>query len=194
LAACPADAQVEGASPPVRGEVLSLAVLWAFSPEKADDEGGLIAGDLVGRILGPRAAVDSDGTPLALPGWEDDDVIMAPDSGPPKAPGGAMTLMRDDHVDIGVLVAWALRPNQRPGRSPEYERVLERYRTVAETRAAADAVLHGLGAQVPSWRPSPIPARRNSTRTGSVPSLWRTSKPGSETCASGSAHTTPAAR
>jgi hypothetical protein len=59
-----------------------------------------------------------------------------------------MTLMREDHVDIGVLVAWALRPNQRPGRSPEYQRVLDRYRTVAEFRAAADAVLHGLGAQV----------------------------------------------
>jgi hypothetical protein len=59
-----------------------------------------------------------------------------------------VTLMRDDHVDIGVLVAWALRPNQRPGRSPEYQRVLDRYRTVAEFRAATDAVLHGLGAQV----------------------------------------------
>jgi len=59
-----------------------------------------------------------------------------------------MTLMRDDHVDIGVLVAWALRPNQRPGRSPEYQRVLDRYRTVGEFRAATDAVLHGLGAEV----------------------------------------------
>jgi hypothetical protein len=59
-----------------------------------------------------------------------------------------VTLMRDDHVDIGVLVAWALRPNQRPGRSPEYQRVLDRYRTVAEFRAAADAVMHGLGAEV----------------------------------------------
>jgi hypothetical protein len=59
-----------------------------------------------------------------------------------------MTLMRDDHVDIGVLVAWALRPNQRPGRSPEYQRVLDRYRTIAEFRAATDAVLHGLGAEV----------------------------------------------
>jgi hypothetical protein len=56
--------------------------------------------------------------------------------------------MREDHVDIGVLVGWALRPNQRPGRSPEYQRVLDRYRTVAEFRAATDAVLHGLGAQV----------------------------------------------
>lgn len=73
LAACGADSQA-GA------EVLNLAVLWAFAPEAADDEGGMIAGDLVGRILGPRAAVDSDGTPLALQGWEGDDVIVAPDS------------------------------------------------------------------------------------------------------------------
>lgn len=57
-----------------------------------------------------------------------------------------MALMRDDHVDIGLLVAWGLRPNQRPGRSPEYQRVLGRYRTEAEFRAASDAVLHGLGA------------------------------------------------
>ncbi len=80
LAACAADAQVGEPARRSGGEVLNLAVLWAFSPEEADDEGGLIAGDLVGRILGPRAAVDSDGIPLALPGWEGDDVIVAPDS------------------------------------------------------------------------------------------------------------------
>lgn len=80
LAACEADAQVGEPARRSGGEVLNLAVLWAFSPEEADDEGGLIAGDLVGRILGPRAAVDSDGTPLALLGWEGDDVIVAPDS------------------------------------------------------------------------------------------------------------------
>jgi hypothetical protein len=80
LAACEADDQVGESARRSGGEVLNLAVLWAFSPEEADDEGGIIAGDLVGRILGPRAAVDSDGTPLALPGWEGDDVIVAPDS------------------------------------------------------------------------------------------------------------------
>ena len=26
------------------------------------------------RVLGPRTAVDSDGTPLLLPGWDGDDV------------------------------------------------------------------------------------------------------------------------
>jgi hypothetical protein len=80
LAACAADVQAGEPTRRSGGEVLNLAVLWAFSPEEADDEGGLIAGDLVGRILGLRAAVDSDGTPLALPGWEGDDVIVAQDS------------------------------------------------------------------------------------------------------------------
>jgi hypothetical protein len=80
LAACETDAEAGESARRSGGEVLNLAVLWAFSPEEADDEGGLIAGDLVGRILGPRAAVDSDGTSLALPGWEGDDVIVAPDS------------------------------------------------------------------------------------------------------------------
>jgi hypothetical protein len=80
LAACETDAQIAEPARRSGAEVLNLAVLWAFSPEEADDEGGLIAGDLVGRILGPRAAVDSDGTPLALAGWEGDDVIVAPDS------------------------------------------------------------------------------------------------------------------
>jgi hypothetical protein len=80
LAACEADAEAGESARRSGAEVLNLAVLWAFSPEEADDEGGLIAGDLVGRILGPRAAVDSDGTPLALPGWEGDDVIVAPHS------------------------------------------------------------------------------------------------------------------
>jgi hypothetical protein len=80
LAACEADAEPGASARRSGGEVLNLAVLWAFSPEEADDEGGLIAGDLVGRILGPRAAVDSDGTSLALPGWEGDDMIVASDS------------------------------------------------------------------------------------------------------------------
>ena len=80
LAACEADADAGASARRSGGEVLNLAVLWAFSPEAADDEGGLIAGDLVGRILGPRASVDSDGTSLALPGWEGDDMIVAPDS------------------------------------------------------------------------------------------------------------------
>ena len=80
LTACEADAEAGALARRSGGEVLNLAVLWAFSPEEADDEGGLIAGDLVGRILGPRAAVDGDGTSIALPGWEGDDVIVAPDS------------------------------------------------------------------------------------------------------------------
>lgn len=80
LDACETDALAAESARRSGAEVLNLAVLWAFSPEEADDEGGLVAGDLVGRILGPRAAVDRDGASLALLGWEGDDVIVAPDS------------------------------------------------------------------------------------------------------------------
>jgi hypothetical protein len=59
-----------------------------------------------------------------------------------------VTLIDNDHTDVGTLVAWALRPAQRPGRNPEYQRVLSRYRTELEFKTAANAVLHGLGAQV----------------------------------------------
>lgn len=59
-----------------------------------------------------------------------------------------MSLVDSDHTDIGTLVAWALRPAQRPGRNPDYQRVLSRYRTELSFKTAANAVLHGLGAQV----------------------------------------------
>jgi hypothetical protein len=81
LHACLNDVQT--ATPHVRqqgAEVLNLAVLWAFAPEDADDEGGRMADDLMARILGTRSAVDTDGTPLRLPGWDGDDVIVASDA------------------------------------------------------------------------------------------------------------------
>lgn len=59
-----------------------------------------------------------------------------------------MSLTDNDHTDIGTLVAWALRPAQRPGRNPEYLRILARYRTELDFKTATNAVLHGLGAQV----------------------------------------------
>ncbi len=81
LAACYDDAQEPCPDVCARGaEVLNLAVLWAFSPEDADDDGGQIADDLMARVLGRRTAVDTDGTPLLLPGWDGDDVIVAPDT------------------------------------------------------------------------------------------------------------------
>lgn len=55
-------------------------------------------------------------------------------------------LTETDHTDLGTLLAFALQPTQRPGRSPEYRRILGRYRTEADFRTATDAVLHGLGA------------------------------------------------
>lgn len=56
-------------------------------------------------------------------------------------------LAATDHTDLGSLLAFALQPTLRPGRSPEYRRVLGRYRLEPEFRAATDAVLHGLGAK-----------------------------------------------
>ncbi|MFI6817207.1 hypothetical protein ACIBG7_32745 [Nonomuraea sp. NPDC050328] len=81
LDACLNDAQVASLHLRQQGaEVLNLAVLWAFSPEEADDEGGRMAEDLMARILGSRTVVDTDGTPLRLSGWDGDDVIVAPDA------------------------------------------------------------------------------------------------------------------
>lgn len=81
LAACHEDTQALSRNVRVQGaEILNLAVLWAFSPEDADDDGGRLAEDLMTRVLGQRTAVDTDGTVLRLPGWDGDDVIVAPDS------------------------------------------------------------------------------------------------------------------
>lgn len=74
-------------------EALNLAALWAFSPEDADDDGGRVAEDLMVRVLGERAVAGADSSPLRLPGWAGDDVIVAPDAGslaianPPPATG-----------------------------------------------------------------------------------------------------------
>ncbi|MGS2640872.1 hypothetical protein [Streptosporangium sp. LJ11] len=59
-----------------------------------------------------------------------------------------MSLIATDHTDIGLLVSFAIRPTQRPGRNPDYQRVLSRYRTELEFKTAANAILHGLGARV----------------------------------------------
>lgn len=59
-----------------------------------------------------------------------------------------MALTQNDHTDIGTLIAYAVQPTQRPGRSQEYRRVLGRYRTESDFRLATDAVLHGLHARV----------------------------------------------
>ena len=59
-----------------------------------------------------------------------------------------MALTADDHVDIGTLIGFAVQPTVRAGNKPEYRRVLGRYRSEVEFKDAADAVLHGLQAEV----------------------------------------------
>ncbi|GLZ05010.1 hypothetical protein Acsp03_24760 [Actinomadura sp. NBRC 104412] len=59
-----------------------------------------------------------------------------------------MSLVQSDFTDIGTLISFAMRPAQRPGRNPEYQRVLSRYRGERELRSATDAFLHGLSVRV----------------------------------------------
>jgi hypothetical protein len=56
-------------------------------------------------------------------------------------------LTHTDHTDLGTLLAYAMQPTLRPGRNPEYRRVLARYRAEVDFRDATDAVLLGLGAK-----------------------------------------------
>ncbi|MGK5682272.1 hypothetical protein [Actinoplanes sp. URMC 104] len=58
-------------------EVLALAALWCFAPEATDTE-HTASVDLTARILGPRAVADADDLKLDLPGWDGDDLIIAP--------------------------------------------------------------------------------------------------------------------
>ncbi|MGI5163405.1 hypothetical protein ACQEU3_03525 [Spirillospora sp. CA-253888] len=58
-----------------------------------------------------------------------------------------MSLAQTDYTDIGILIGFALQPGRRPGRTPEYRRVLGRYRTERDLKDAVDAILHGLGAR-----------------------------------------------
>ena len=54
-------------------------------------------------------------------------------------------LTQADYTDIGTLLSFAFQPTQRPGRNPEYRRILSRYRVEVDVRTATDAILYGLG-------------------------------------------------
>lgn len=80
ILACHHDTEEESADVRRQGaELLCLAVLWAYSPEDAGDDTS-VADDLIDRVLGPRVAIDTDGTRLPPPAWAGDDVIVAPDA------------------------------------------------------------------------------------------------------------------
>ncbi|WP_144386684.1 hypothetical protein [Streptomyces sp. SAJ15] len=57
-------------------EILALTALWSYAPEELEP-GQPVSADLAAQILGPRAAADTDGLPLRLPGWDGDDLIIA---------------------------------------------------------------------------------------------------------------------
>ena len=58
-------------------EILALAALWCFASEEAEAE-RMASVDLTARVLGPRAVADGDELKLDLPGWDGDDLIIAP--------------------------------------------------------------------------------------------------------------------
>jgi hypothetical protein len=80
LAACLTDPDTDPADRQPAAEVLALTVLWSFPTETADDEEAETAGggEMAAYVLGERAAADTDETPLRLPGWDGDDLIVVP--------------------------------------------------------------------------------------------------------------------
>jgi hypothetical protein len=55
-----------------------------------------------------------------------------------------MSLTAGDQRDAGALIAKALDPRLRTGADPEYRRLLDRYRSVAELRELVQMVLSGM--------------------------------------------------
>lgn len=55
-------------------------------------------------------------------------------------------LTSQDHVDLGILLAFALQPGKRPS-NDEYKRTLARYRSEVAFRDAMNGLLEGLGAK-----------------------------------------------
>lgn len=53
--------------------LVSLSVLWAFSPDDVDDEAGL---GLAAAVLGSDVVAVADGTPLMLNGFDGDDLLI----------------------------------------------------------------------------------------------------------------------
>jgi hypothetical protein len=76
VAACLTDDQADANERQEAAQIVALATLWCFSPEDDDTLDGS-AVDLTRRVLGARAAADTDGTPIRLDGWDGDDLIVA---------------------------------------------------------------------------------------------------------------------
>ncbi len=160
----------DGTDPFTVAEVVALAALWCYAPEDAEPHDAARQ-DLASAVLGVRAAVDSDGRQLELPRWTGDNLILEPFADvletadpagdtrcacpsaalcgtcQPSGSGGAGWPTADEQVDIGTLIGFAVQPTVRAGNKPEFP-VLGRYRSEVEFKDAADAVLHGLQAEV----------------------------------------------
>lgn len=75
LARARAAALPDDVAPAEVERLLVLAVLWTYAPETAEETAAAV--DTAAAVLGPTAVVETDETPLAVPGWTGDDLLVA---------------------------------------------------------------------------------------------------------------------
>lgn len=78
LAACLTDRHLAAEDRHQAADLMMLAVLWFYSPETdEDDDEPRMSVELAATLFGQRAVADTDDTPLRLPGWVGDDLVIA---------------------------------------------------------------------------------------------------------------------
>lgn len=76
LAACLTDQHLAARDRQQAADLMMLAVLWFYSPDADDDDEHRMSVELAAALFGQRAVADTDSTPLRLPGWAGDDLVI----------------------------------------------------------------------------------------------------------------------
>lgn len=77
LAACLTDTDLASEDRLQAADLMMLAVLWFYSPDTDEDDESRMSVELAAALFGQRAVADTDSTPLRLPGWAGDDLVIA---------------------------------------------------------------------------------------------------------------------
>lgn len=77
LAACLTNPDLAAEDRLQAADLVTLAVLWFYSPDTDEDDESRMSVELAAALFGQRAVADSDSTPLRLPGWAGDDLVIA---------------------------------------------------------------------------------------------------------------------
>lgn len=77
LAACLTDQHLAAEDRHQAADLMMLAVLWFYSPDSDEDDEPRMSVELAAALFGQRAVADTDSTPLRLPGWAGDDLVIA---------------------------------------------------------------------------------------------------------------------